>query len=244
MYKKKYLKYKKKYTELKGGESEENDIQFPELSYGLIDHIGHIYDFMKKIPKSNLPPKENIERRVDLLNKLWNHSMTTVHRCDKNDHKEAIKNFNNEIKKFNFMEDDDFVNMKTLSDDDIDALLKISLAVKEHLHKLPHDAIHDHKLLSMTTLNEDMMKVICKTDNINESEIKEGGGLICGLGELIDNVLALIPLEGIIEDAIGIVIALFCGDIFGALLEMVGLIPIIGEIPRVIQVLRDIMNII
>ena len=85
-----------------------------------------------------------------------------------------------------------------------------------------------------------MMEVICRTKDIN-IENKEGGGLICGLGQLIDNALALIPLEGIIEDAIGIVIALYCGDIFGSILEMVGLIPVVGEVPRVIQVIRDII---
>ena len=241
MYKQKYLKYKQKYIELKKGGSDE--IEVPQLSYEFFDHIEGIYNFVNKIPKSKLPPRDNIERRVELLNKLWNHSLTVVHHCNISDHKEAIKKFNNEIKKFNLMEEDDFKNIKTLSDDEIDSLLKVALVVKEHLHKLPHDDVHNHKLLEMTTLNKDMLDVICKTDDI-KTNIKEGGSFICNIAELIDNALALIPLEGILEDAIGIVIALVCGDIFGALLEMVGLIPIIGEVPRFIQVIKDIMNFI
>jgi len=270
MYKNKYLKYKNKYLELKKGGVGDTSINFPSInSYELIKLIEDVHGLISKVPGINLPDLENIEERLQILSQLLHLSVESS-QLTPEEHKEHIIKINEEIKLFNDLEEE-YTHIQLITNDDAQNISKLIKVIIEHISELKDDDINEHKFFEFKKIqlkssndivvqpggsfscnktggsfscNKTGGSFSCNKTGSSFSCNKTGGSIICNIAELIDNALALIPLEGIIEDAIGIVIAIICGDIMGAFIELVGLIPFVGEVPRVIQVFRDIMNFI
>ena len=242
MYKQKYLKYKKKYLELKKGGADIS-INFQSINlYKLIKLIEGVHGLISKVPGINLPDLENIEERLQILSQLLHLSVESS-QLTPEEHKKHIIKINEEIKLFNDLEEE-YTYIQIITNDDAQNISKLIKAIIEHISQLKNDNIKEYKIIEFKNIQLKSSNDIVVQSGSSFSCNKTGGSIICNIAELIDNALALIPLEGIIEDAIGIVIAIICGDIMGAFIEFVGLIPIVGEVPRLIQVLRDIMNFI